>query len=223
MIPTESEKLILVQDVVTTGKEAVILKEHLANIAETIQTLQKQTKQVADAFKAMSEHKLPHNSISTILKQTSDGYSQEQSILQDLSGKIGFDLIKDLNRFQKNWKLVKAATKEYSKATLKHKIKKAVVGNNNNDGQNVHQQHHEEKSKSLLDKQITTTLNELYDIAEDTAFANIFWHTKALEAWSKVYEEMARVNKPSVDGNSDKQRTAEDRSDLEENEAERNE
>ena len=196
----DPQKQQLLQDSIQTGKETKQIREQFQGISETFLQLQKQTNALSESLKHLSTHQLPHSSIGSAIGNLSEGYSQQQKLLSDVSTKIGFDLVKDLDRFQKQWKLVITSTKQYTKTTFKHKVKEAISGNGDSTlNQSTRKLTQQEKTRGLLERQMITDLNELYDISEDAVFMNVFWHAKSLEIWSNIYEKMASLEKPSAD------------------------
>eukprot|EP00817_Percolomonadidae_sp_ATCC50343_P008130 CAMPEP_0117427408 /NCGR_PEP_ID=MMETSP0758-20121206/7261_1 /TAXON_ID=63605 /ORGANISM="Percolomonas cosmopolitus, Strain AE-1 (ATCC 50343)" /LENGTH=160 /DNA_ID=CAMNT_0005213025 /DNA_START=196 /DNA_END=674 /DNA_ORIENTATION=- len=99
-------------------------------------------------------------------------------------------LVKDIGRFLDQWKHVKADAKKYSRQRAKDKLKAFVKLGKSPLKATMASAMADHKFKQVMDRQITTNLDELHGIYKSFVFNHIYYHARALEVWSEIYESI---------------------------------
>ncbi|KAG2392125.1 hypothetical protein C9374_012377 [Naegleria lovaniensis] len=163
------------------------------NITEYVKSLQSSKKSLDPIDEAVStldvrDHRELQSFLS-LIHHASVQTAHQNVVMQERLERLKS---KDLDTFEKSWKLIRDFTQQYVKSTKKTIKKRKKQPPSKND------QVRDIKENRGLKKKIYEGMDEMRSILEEYVHTQLFYHSKCLEMWACVWEEAHRNRKDEV-------------------------
>ncbi|KAF0978747.1 hypothetical protein FDP41_002567 [Naegleria fowleri] len=163
------------------------------NITEYVKSLQSSKKALDPIDEGMAsldvrDHRELQSFLS-LIHHASVQTSHQNVVMQERMERLKS---KDLDTFEKTWKLIRDFTQQYVKSTKKSLKKRKKQPPSKND------QVRDIKENRGLKKKIYEGMDEMRSIMEEYVHTQLFYHSKCLEMWAFVWEEANRNRKDEI-------------------------